>query len=85
MPRPAAADIRCSTVDTCTSPFDSVVDSRVADTFAGCATMRTGGSKSVRRSTTPVSGGAGSSRIEIFSPVCRPMPSAQTLSRRVCC
>ena len=86
MPRPASADIRCSTVDTPASPAASVVPSVVSVTFVARAGMSTGGSRSVRRNTMPVLGGAGLSTIRTLRPVCRPMPvdRIESLSVRCC-
>ena len=54
MPRPAKADIRCSTVETRTSPCLSTVPSCVSPTFCVRArNVRRAGARSVRRNTMP--------------------------------
>ena len=69
MPSPASADRRCSTVET-PAPFAvSVVPSVVSLTFVARAGTSTGGSRSVRRKTMPVFGGAGLSTIRTLRPV----------------
>ena len=59
MPSPAKAESRCSMVEMRTSPLVRVVDSRVSPTLVGVALISTGGIRSVRRNTMPVSGAAG--------------------------
>ena len=76
IPNPARADIKCSMVDTRTSPLTSVVDNAVSPTFSGLAAMLTIGSRSVRRKTMPESGSAGCKVKYTFSPVWSPTPVA---------
>jgi len=97
IPRPESADIRCSTVATRTSTGSSccapgvfgavmalsVEAIRVSLTAPGCAAIRTGGSRSVRTNTMPVSGGAGRRDRRTRTPPCRPIPVVLTAWRSV--
>ena len=56
MPRPAQADIRCSTVCTLAPPFEMVEARRVSVTAWAETGMSTGTGRSMRRNTMPVSG-----------------------------
>jgi hypothetical protein len=85
MPRPAKADIRCSTVATLAPSPRIVVPSVVSPTRMPLAGTSTGGSRSVRRNTMPVLAGAGPSVITTFSPVCSPTPVARIVFFRVRC
>jgi hypothetical protein len=58
-PRPAAADIRCSTVWILASPQVRPVQSVVSVTRLAAAGTSTTGSRSMRRNTMPWSTGAG--------------------------
>jgi hypothetical protein len=84
-PRPAQADIRCSTVRTLASPTDSVEASRVSVTAWAFTGMSTGCGRSMRRNTMPVSGGAGRSVNSTRSPLCRPTPTARVSAFNVRC
>src|SRR5690606_11508682 len=84
-PRPANADIRCSMVETRASPAVSTVPRRVSPTWVASAGISTGGERSLRRNTMPVSGGAGSSVIAMRDPLCRPTPVAPMRVFRVRC
>ena len=59
MPRPALADIRCSTVWTLAGPQLRPVHRVVSVTRSAAAGISTTGSRSVRRNTMPWSTGAG--------------------------
>ncbi|MNC84880.1 hypothetical protein D3C83_04480 [compost metagenome] len=59
MPRPASADIRCSTVAIFTPCFSRLEESRVSPTAYGSPLITTGGVKSVRRNTMPLLAAAG--------------------------
>ena len=76
MPRPAQADIRCSTVCTLALPFEMVEASRVSVTACAEITISTGCGKSTRLNTMPVSGGAGRKLSSTRWPLCRPTPTA---------
>ena len=84
MPRPASADIRCSTVATRTwlpgpsSAAVSVDAMRVSVTRAAPQRISTGGSRSVRLNTIPVSASAGRKVSSTRSPECRPTPVVLT-------
>ncbi len=56
MPRPAQADIRCSTVCTLAPPLEMVDARRVSVTASADIGMSTGSGRSTRRNTMPVSG-----------------------------
>ena len=83
MPRPAKADIRCSTVETCALALTSVVPSVVSPTFSARAGMSDGLGRSVRRNTMPVSARRRTHGHQIFVPLCRPTPVARMLFLRV--
>src|SRR5690606_23515941 len=91
MPRPASADIRCSTVATRTcpaapeSPAVSVEAMRVSLTRNASLRISTGGSRSTRRKTMPVLAAAGRSTSSTRSPECRPTPVVRTSERIVRC
>jgi hypothetical protein len=85
MPRPARADIRCSTVATRTPSLMRVVPSVVSPTSMPSARTSTWGSRSVRRNTMPVFTGAGPRVMRTFSPVCRPTPVARIVFFSVRC
>src|SRR5262245_13022760 len=85
MPRPANADMRCSTVATFAPFASSALHSRVSVTRNASAAMSTGTGRSMRRNTMPVSGAAGRRVIATFSPVCRPTPVARITDFRVRC
>ena len=85
IPKPAQADIRCSTVCTLASPCDKVEAKRVSVTaFAETAISTTWG-KSMRRNTIPVSGAAGRKVISTRWPLCKPTPTARVRDLRVLC
>ena len=83
MPRPAQADIRCSTVSTLVLPLEMVDASRVSVTASGEMAMSTGCGKSTRRNTMPLSGGAGRSVNSTRWPLCSPTPTAWVRDLRV--
>ena len=58
-PKPAQADIKCSTVWTLAFPQDSVEAKRVSVTDSADTTISGALAKSTRRNTIPVSGAAG--------------------------
>ena len=76
MPRPAMADIRCSTVEILTSFQVRDVDIVVSPTFSALAFISTTGSRSTLLKIIPVSGAAGKSFIVIGFPLWRPTPNA---------
>ena len=77
IPRPANADIRCSTVAIRIVPAASVVAIVVSPTWRTSAGISTDGLTSTRVNTMPVSTGAGRSVTTTFSPVCMPTPVAR--------
>jgi len=85
-PKPAQADIRCSTVNTLAPKCEMVEAKRVSVTAVAETGMVTGCGKSVRRNTMPVSGGAGRKVSSTFCPLCKPTPTAvvMVLSVRCC-
>ena len=86
MPRPASADIRCSTVATRTdasSGADRVDAMRVSVTWTARTGMSTAGSRSVRRNTMPVPAAAGRSVSSTRWPECSPTPVVLTRWRMV--
>ena len=85
IPKPAHADIRCSTVCTLASPFDSVEAKRVSETAIAETDISTTWGKSMRRNTIPVSGGAGRRVISTRWPLCKPTPTARVRDLRVLC
>ncbi|KGD34977.1 hypothetical protein DO72_5451 [Burkholderia pseudomallei] len=85
MPRPAHADIRCSTVDTRTPSFCSTDASRVSPIDSAEAGMSTGVGRSTRENTMPVSGAAGRSVSSTLRPECTPMPTVLTIDLMVRC
>ena len=76
MPRPAQADMRCSTVCTFAPPLEIVDARRVSVTAWADTGMSTGIGRSTRRNTMPVSGWAGRSVNSTRWPLCRPTPTA---------
>ena len=84
-PKPAQADIRCSTVNTLAEPTEMVDARRVSVTAVADTGMSTGKGKSVRRKTMPVSTGAGRSVSSTRWPLCRPTPTALVSDLRVRC
>src|SRR5258706_184251 len=78
MPRPAKADMRCSTVETRVPSFSSTVASVVLPTLCARAGMAGLPARSERQNTIPVSMAAGRSAIVTLRPVCRPTPVART-------
>lgn len=85
MPRPAQADIRCSTVWTL-APLDDTVDaSRVSVTASAVIAISTGSGRSTRRNTMPASMGAGLSVSSTRCPLCSPTPTARVMDLRVRC
>ncbi|SIT44474.1 hypothetical protein BN2475_470199 [Paraburkholderia ribeironis] len=85
MPRPAQADIRCSTVDTRAPSFCNTEARRVSPIAIADAGMSTGVGKSTRENTMPVSGAAGRSVRLTLRPECRPMPTVLTIDLIVRC
>src|SRR5690606_13681651 len=91
MPSPATAAMRCSTVATRTeasSPSSAAVSveaMRVSVTRSGRAAISTGGSRSTRRKTMPVSAAAGRSVSSTRWPECSPTPVALTRALMVRC
>src|SRR6201996_4394028 len=85
MPRPAQADIRCSTVDTRAPSFCNTDASRVSPIAMADAGISTGVGKSTRENTMPVSGAAGRSIRLTLRPECRPMPTVLTIDLIVRC
>src|ERR1043165_365611 len=85
MPRPASADMRCSTVLTRSPSFIRQLDRRVSPTRSARAGISSGDARSTRRKTMPVSAGAGRSLIMTFWPVCKPTPEAAISDLRVRC
>ncbi|MCY1546337.1 hypothetical protein D9M68_823280 [compost metagenome] len=59
MPRPAQADMMCSTVCTLAPPVETVDARRVSVTDSAVMRISTGSGRSTRRNTMPVSAGAG--------------------------
>ena len=76
MPKPAQADIKCSTVYTFTPPLEMVEAKRVSVTAVAVIGISTGCGKSTRRNTMPVSGCAGRSVSSTRCPLWRPTPTA---------
>ncbi len=85
MPRPAQADIRCSTVATLAPLLEAVVAMRVSDTASADIGISTGTGKSIRRNTMPVPGAAGRKVSSTRCPLCRPTPTALVRDLRVRC
>ena len=85
MPRPAQADIRCSTVCTLAPPDDTVEASRVSVTASAVIGISTGSGRSTRRNTMPASTGAGRSVSSTRWPLCSPTPTARVMDLRVRC
>ncbi len=83
MPRPANADMRCSTVETRTPSFSITVAISVLLTLSACAGMAGLPAMSERQNTMPLSTGAGRNTIVTLWPVCSPTPVARTLDLRV--
>src|SRR5258706_10217859 len=83
MPRPANADIRCSTVETRAPSFSITVAIVVLVTLSACAGIAGLPGRSERQKTMPVSIGAGRSTMTTFWPVCTPTPVARTTLLRV--
>src|SRR3954463_2141594 len=77
--------MRCSTVWIFTSPCTSVEARRASPTSSARAGMSITGSRSTRRNTMPVSGGAGRSVMRTLRPVCKPTPEALMDDLRVRC
>ncbi|SOY84969.1 hypothetical protein CBM2600_A140415 [Cupriavidus taiwanensis] len=85
MPRPAQADIRCSTVETRAPSFCST-DARRVSPMADAATgISTASGRSTRVKTMPVPAGAGRSVSVTLRPECRPMPTVFTRDLIVRC
>src|SRR6218665_2474877 len=76
MPRPAQADIRCSTVCTLALPCAMVEASRVSVTASARTGMSTGCGRAPPRNTMPVSGCAGRRGNSTPFPPGRPAPPA---------
>ena len=85
MPKPASADIRCSTVDTLAPSFSREDDRRVSPTLRASAGMATDCGKSTRWNTMPASGGPGRSVKSTRAPVCKPTPVVLTWDFSVRC
>ncbi len=85
MPRPAQADIRCSTVETRAPSLISTEAMRVSPTAIALAGNSTMGSRSTRRNTMPLSGAAGRKVSSTLVPECRPTPVVRTSSLIVRC
>ena len=85
MPSPASALIRCSIVAMRTLSRPMVVAMRVSTTASAASLMSTGGSRSTRRNTMPVSAAAGRSTRVTLVPLCSPIPTARTSCFRVRC
>jgi len=83
MPRPAQADMRCSTVKTLALPTEMVDARRVSVTAKALMGMSTGCGKSTRRKTMPVLTGAGRKVSSTRCPLCRPTPTALVRDLRV--
>jgi hypothetical protein len=85
MPRPARADIRCSTVATLVPLPSRAEHSRVSVTRSGATMKSLGSARSIRRKTMPVSTAAGRRVRLTLAPVCRPTPVARTRDLTVRC
>lgn len=84
-PRPAQADMRCSTVCTLAPPAPMVEAMRVSTTAVAVMGMSTGSGRSTRRNTIPVSGWAGRSVNSTRWPLCSPTPTARVRVLMVRC
>ena len=84
-PKPASADIKCSTVATRAPLCSRAEHMRVSRTVSGRACMLGAPGKSARTNTMPVSIAAGFKVSVTFSPLCKPTPVAFTCFFKVLC
>ena len=84
-PKPANADIKCSTVATRAPFFSRAEHMRVSLTASGVACISGIPGKSVRLNTIPESIAAGRRVNSTFTPLCNPTPVALTFFFRVLC